>query len=255
MPEMAASGLWTTPSDYASLVIAFIQSYQGTGHFLSGPLARQTMTEVGRSAFGLGPQLEGQGLDRRFTHSGANDSYMAWMEGHLATGNGMVILTNGSSGTELYTEARRAVALSEGWSDGLDNHQQVPAVPLTSAELCELAGVYFDDVEDAYEIVQHDGALYRRGKDESTRLYAMDATHFLDANGRTTYEFMRDYDGRVNALLVSGSNGDKVVRAVKVVTKQPRGLPAGIASVPELTTLRDAGSAPGFLPCPAPMPR
>lgn len=232
MPETAASGLWTTPSDYATMVIAFIQSYQGTGNFLSGRLARQMMTEVGRSVFGLGPRLEGEGLDRRFMHGGANDSYMAWMEGHLATGNGVVIFTNGSAGTELYTEARRAVALAEGWSDGLDYHQRMPAVTLTAAELSERAGVYAvddafvltnfrhgSDDKEGYEIVQRDGALYRRDGNELTRLYPMDATHFVDEEGATTYQFLRDYAGEVNALLASrtlGSNTGKIlIRAVK----------------------------------------
>jgi CubicO group peptidase (beta-lactamase class C family) len=73
MPEMAASGLWTSASDCAQLVIALIESYRGgTGRFLSTGLARQMMTEVGRSPAGLGPFLQGQGADRRFFHGGAN---------------------------------------------------------------------------------------------------------------------------------------------------------------------------------------
>lgn len=236
MPEKAASGLWTTPSDYASMVIAFIQSYQGTGNFLSAPLAHQMMTEVGRSVFGLGPRLEGSGVSRRFSHGGANDSYMAWMEGHLATGNGVVIFTNATNGTELYTEARRAVALSEGWSQELDYHQQVPAFALSAAELSERTGVYAvgdafvltnfrhgSDDKAGYQIVQKDGTLYRRVQDEWTRLYPMDASNFIDEEGGTTYQFQRDYAGKLNALLVSeniSSNTGRIqTRAVKLADR------------------------------------
>lgn len=116
MPEMAASGLWTTPRDYAKLVIAFIKSHRGgKNNFLSQALAQDLMTEVAPSGKGLGPTLEGAGETRRFGHTGSNNSYKALMEGHLATGDGVVILTNGANGKALYKEVYRAVAAAEGW--------------------------------------------------------------------------------------------------------------------------------------------
>lgn len=110
-PEMAASGLWTTPTDYAAMIIALIDAYQGK---VDGPfrpsVIRQMMTEVGPGTFGIGPDLEGLGTYRRFTHSGSNESYQAWMEGHLELGSGLVMVTNGVAGDALYAEARRSAA-------------------------------------------------------------------------------------------------------------------------------------------------
>lgn len=117
MPEMAAAGLWASPSDYAKLVIALIDSYQGKPNsFLAPALARQMMTEVKPGSVGLGPFLSGAGQDRRFSHRGTNDSYTAYMEGHLATGNGVVVFTNSYGSSDLHKEATQAVALAEGWS-------------------------------------------------------------------------------------------------------------------------------------------
>ena len=64
MPEMAASGLWTTPTDYAKLIVALIESYRGKGSFLRTDTARQMMTEAACSPVGLGPFLDGDGLER-----------------------------------------------------------------------------------------------------------------------------------------------------------------------------------------------
>ncbi|MGH7541177.1 MAG: serine hydrolase domain-containing protein [Gemmatimonadota bacterium] len=115
MPAAAASGLWTTPSDYARLIIALIESYQGDGDtFLSLETARDMMTEVPPSIFGLGPEVGGEGPTRNFVHGGANDSYRALMAGYLAEGDGLVIFTNGARGSELIPEIRRAVDLA-GW--------------------------------------------------------------------------------------------------------------------------------------------
>lgn len=236
MPETAPSGLWTTPSDYARLIIALIRSYRGEPDaFLSGPIARQMMSEVDPGDFGLGPVMTGQGLERRFSHEGANDSYMALMEGHLATGNGVVIFTNSSNGSPLNAEARRAVALAEGWSDGLADHVSVPVIALTTAELDERAGVYAvqdsftvsgarygSDEEPPFRIVRRDNALYRlrrRGEGEPVPLTPMDTMHFIDDSGNII-EFVRNHAGIIDFLLVEGLRGKKsVLRAQKVVSR------------------------------------
>lgn len=115
MPETAASGLWTTPSDFARLILALIESYQGDGDtFLRYETARDMMTEVPPGIFGLGPEIDGEGPTRNFVHGGANDSYRAFMAGYLAEGDGLVIFTNGARGSELIPEIRLAVAAA-GW--------------------------------------------------------------------------------------------------------------------------------------------
>ncbi len=115
MPEAAASGLWTTPSDYARLIIALIESYHGEGEtFLTQATARDMMTEVPPSIFGLGPEVGGEGMTRNFVHGGANNSYRAFMAGYLNELGGLVIFTNGTRGRELIGEIRRAIAMA-GW--------------------------------------------------------------------------------------------------------------------------------------------
>lgn len=115
-PEAAASGLWTTPTDIAKLCIALADSYHGVeDSFLPRQIARDMMTEVGPSYFGLGPELAGEGLGRRFYHGGSNESYKAHSEMHLERHSGLVIFTNGARGQALYREIRRAVADAFDW--------------------------------------------------------------------------------------------------------------------------------------------
>ncbi len=139
--EKAASGLWTTPTDIARMLCALIKSYKGEeGAFLPQELAVNMMTEVGPSYFGLGPQLDGSGAQRRFFHSGSNEDYKAWFEGHLETGDGMVIFTNGANGALLYYEIRRAIADAMGWP----MYRETVASKISSSAkvLDELAGRY-----------------------------------------------------------------------------------------------------------------
>ena len=113
MPEMAASGLWTTPSDLAQVLMALIYSYQGGGRpFLDKSLARDMMTAVGPSKFGLGPQLYGEHF---FGHGGSNNSYKAQVMAHLETGDGIVVLTNGANGRPIIEEIIATMKRIEKW--------------------------------------------------------------------------------------------------------------------------------------------
>jgi hypothetical protein len=62
------------------------------------------------------------------------------MEGNLASGNGVVIFTNGADGARLYPEIRRAVAVTEGWPD--TGVVEVPALSSSAANMSEVQGAY-----------------------------------------------------------------------------------------------------------------
>jgi CubicO group peptidase (beta-lactamase class C family) len=114
-PELAPSGLWTSARDLARLVEALCASYRKPGGFLPQALAMEMMTAVSPGSFGLGPRLAGEGSARIFHHGGANDSYKAYIEGNLDSGDGLVIVTNGANGDVLGDEIRNAVSDSLGW--------------------------------------------------------------------------------------------------------------------------------------------
>ncbi|MEM9018328.1 MAG: serine hydrolase domain-containing protein, partial [Verrucomicrobiota bacterium] len=115
-PEMAASGLWTTPSDYARLLIALAKSAESDeGGFLSQRLALEMLTEVAPSRHGLGPALRGEGRDRRLSHGGSNESYKAECVYYPDPGEGFVAVANGANGAILLDEIHRAIADVFDW--------------------------------------------------------------------------------------------------------------------------------------------
>lgn len=121
MPEKAASGLWTSTDDLAVFNIALLTSMQTETGFLPNSIARDMMTRVSKSWHGLGPRLNGVEETCVFHHGGANDSYRAWFEGHPQSGNGIVVLTNGTDGHWIHSEVRKSVEDAFGWtvkSDG-----------------------------------------------------------------------------------------------------------------------------------------
>lgn len=138
-PELAPSGLWTSARDLARLVEALCASYRKPGGFLPQALAMDMMTAVSPGTFGLGPRLAGEGSARIFHHGGANDSYKAYIEGNLDSGDGLVIVTNGANGDVLGDEIRNAVSDALGWP----GDWSVKTSPVTAAGLLgEFAGAY-----------------------------------------------------------------------------------------------------------------
>ncbi len=105
MPEAAASGLWTTPTDFSKLMIALMDSYKERKEdFLSHNLVKKQMTPVAPGKFGLGPRIDKAGESIMFSHGGSNDSYKAQFIGYMANKNGIIILTNGARGQQLIKE-------------------------------------------------------------------------------------------------------------------------------------------------------
>ncbi|WP_338863756.1 serine hydrolase domain-containing protein [Myxococcus stipitatus] len=234
--EQAASGLWTSANDLGAFVQTLIASYQGKNPYLPHPLAVQMMTEVSPSHFGLGPRLAGDGPSRVFHHGGTNDSYRAWMEGSLETGDGLVILTNAPQGTQLATEIRNAI--SDALGRGVNPVLRTVALPVTA--LSDYAGTYRWDTSAPGELAGNLSAHFdsdtlefgvvegsvtiRSGTGPTVKLHALTPTRFVtpgDALFRLTLEFLRDAHGKVRAVRVDRTTGTLLFRREGAPGVQP----------------------------------
>ncbi len=116
-PEMAAAGLWTTPSDLARFVIEIQRSRQGKSNkILSADMIRQMLTpQVG--SFGLGLSLEGKEKILRFGHGGVDRGFEAFLVGSMDSGQGAVVMTNAQGGMRLAQEILLGIADVYGWPE------------------------------------------------------------------------------------------------------------------------------------------
>ena len=73
-PEMAAAGLWTTPTDLARFAIEIQRSLRGdANHVLSAEMTKH-MLMAGQGNYGLGPEIGGSLENLYFTHPGVDGS-------------------------------------------------------------------------------------------------------------------------------------------------------------------------------------
>jgi CubicO group peptidase (beta-lactamase class C family) len=115
-PEMAAAGLWTTPSDLARFMILLMRARAGQPNaLLSADVARQMFTSRAYASEnymnqGLGIFIDGP----RFMHGGDDAGFVAIAMGY-SSGQGVVIMCNGDGALGLLDDVGRAIAAEYHW--------------------------------------------------------------------------------------------------------------------------------------------
>jgi CubicO group peptidase (beta-lactamase class C family) len=206
-PEMAAAGLWTTPSDLARFALGIIDAYHGRSNdVLSQEMARQMLTP-GIHNHGLGPVIGPGG--RSFGHSGGNEGYRCVLRAFIESGNGAAVMTNSDNGGVLYQEIIRTLAELYDWPDFKAEERVVAEV--APGLLAELAGQYEISGEEfviGLEVVE--GRLWADvpGQARQELLPESDTVFFSRADG-TEITFVREH-GDIVALSVEGMRADRI---------------------------------------------
>ncbi len=200
-PEMAAAGLWTTPSDLAKWTIALEQAYDGSSTRLMSKASARTMLTEGLGHWGIGIELGGSGRDFHFTHGGDDvgfkANFMAWPQGRRA----VVAMANGDDGMVVALELMQAVAREYGWK-GLDP-REIKAVTLSAAQVKDVLGSYGHGLA----VVSAEGSDLRVTYGGArVELFPMGDDQFLadPAGANVELKFARGPDGQVKTLTAMG---------------------------------------------------
>ncbi|MGR6544037.1 serine hydrolase domain-containing protein [Paenibacillus tundrae] len=198
-PEMAAAGLWTTPSDLARIGIELQLTLQ---HHSSGILSAETLNEMLTAQIenhmGLGFFLEGEGEASRFGHNGWNEGFVSRFVLSKHHGYGAVIMINSNEGNALLGEIEHAIAREYGWLGYSPDQINVDVTPNI---LKEYVGDY-KATSGLHTSINLDGNnLALRIKEQSPiRLSPESETKFSTEGLNTIVDFERNDDGQVVAL-------------------------------------------------------
>jgi CubicO group peptidase (beta-lactamase class C family) len=138
-PELAAAGLWTTPSDLARFAIAVQRSWKTGTAFLSATEARDLLTPA-LNNYAQGLFVVGDGEHKRFMHAGGNTGFKSTYAMYLDSGNGVVVMTDGDNGSYLGGEIVKSVSSVYGWPDF--KPRQAQSAPLDLATATRHVGIY-----------------------------------------------------------------------------------------------------------------
>ena len=204
-PEMAAAGLQTTPSDLARFLIDIQRSrMRMPGTLLSTEIVSQMLNPQIENV-GLGFFLAGQGRASRFSHGGGNQGFFSYMVAYPETGQGAVVMVNGTEYWELVHEIVRGIAAEYNWPDYLHEHTLVKLDP---ARFGALVGRYEVAPDFVLTIANENGRLLL--KESEAELLPESETEFFLMDGRQ-FRFTKDQQDRVNGMVVR--QNDLIIRA------------------------------------------
>lgn len=190
-PEMAAAGLWTTPSDLAKFLINIQAAWNGRDGELIQPATAREMLKLVKSGSSMGFDVGGSGDGQYFAKGGDTTGFAGEMVALNSRGEGVVILTNNSIGAALADEIVRSVAAAYHWPAFQTHVRSVSKVDEKKIKL--LAGDYAYGESGRFSVqVDGDHLTIKQTWRPSESMYPQSATAWFTLSDDATYVFNDD---------------------------------------------------------------
>jgi len=205
-PQMAAGGLWTTPTDLAKWALQITRAWKGDQNQLFSKRIAADMLTVQKAPYGLGVEVQGAGSSLEFSHGGSNLGFRALLVMFPAVGKGAVIMANGDRADWVISNLIRSIASEYHWPALTQTERE--AVALSAAQLDALVGIYSlppgpSGEQVTYEITRSGNRLFAEfkglGSYPQYELFPSSATSFFSTIGLDV-NFSLDTSGRATSL-------------------------------------------------------
>jgi CubicO group peptidase (beta-lactamase class C family) len=219
-PELAAAGLWTTPTDLARFTIEHQLSLRGeSNRILSREMEVKMITAYISDFYGLGFWVRDMDGEVYFQHSGGNRGFNCLLIAHADAGCGAVIMANAMA-LELIDEITRAIAREYSWPGFIDGPHELHTVSLQTLNRC--AGRYRIDTDElAIVSVVDDHLKVERTSRSSYELLPVSETDFVrqDRKGRT--RFVLGATPAEDVQVISGRDSERILPRMAESPKMP----------------------------------
>ncbi|HXD32668.1 MAG TPA: serine hydrolase [Pyrinomonadaceae bacterium] len=212
LPEMAAGGLWSTPSDLALFVIELQKSAAGRSNTVLSKAATSQMLTPQISNMGLGITVEGRGRSLHFSHGGSNPGFRCLMVGYARTGQGAVVMTNSDLGADLVREIIRSIAAEYKWPDYQPVIRQT--VPVDAKVFETYVGQYDYAPGRSITVTTENGRLFaQESREFKSEILPESATTYFSLLYNTELRFVLNEKGQAVELIAHWADDEEVVKA------------------------------------------
>jgi CubicO group peptidase (beta-lactamase class C family) len=208
-PEMAAAGLWTTPTDLAKFAIEVQLSLLGRSNkVISKETAQKMVTPLIEGSGGLGFFLQKQGNAFYFGHGGADEGFRAQLLVHKEKGYGAVVMVNSDNG-QIISEIIASIANEYRWEDFVP--QPVETVTVDPKILDDFVGRFQVNPDRVLTITRDGSKLYAQPtQSPKIELFPTSETIFIRVDENVKYTFLRSEDGKVGSVKIRFVGGETV---------------------------------------------
>ncbi|GAB3799702.1 hypothetical protein GCM10028819_23580 [Spirosoma humi] len=223
-PEMAAAGLWTTPSDLARFAIGIQNALAGKpGAILSKKMTQQMLTNQ-KDNDGLGVFLIGEGKTMRFGHNGRDEGFDALMTAGAETGQGVVIMINANDNSRMMNHIADEVARQYHW---VGYSTTTPAKRVAVAVDAQKLTAY----EGRYELYNNQMITLVANKDrlftlvdgfEDEEFVPETTTRFASADRDAYLTFTPNAKGELTELVWKNAKDERKIPRISPLFHKPR---------------------------------
>jgi hypothetical protein len=225
-PELAAAGLWTTPSDLARFIIAHRRALRGEPNAIMSRQSAERMIDlctVG-SDFGEGFEVTPRGDEIYYGHRGGNYGFYSNLIINKKTGNGAVVMVNGGGdgvNSNLKREILNSIAVAYGWKNYLPPLLKV--IRLAPAAKRRLLGRFWLSADNVVEIGERDGKYYAQSPDRGAFEIFPVAVDELVAKTALPLRFklLKDKAMENDSLTVVSADSETKARRISVSDRIP----------------------------------
>ena len=207
-PEMAAAGLWTTPTDLAKFAIEMQLSLAGRSNKVLTKESVEKMTTSFMENVGLGFFIEKHGNALYFGHGGADEGFRAELLVNKEKGYGAVVMANSDNG-QILREVIRGLAREYGWDEFLPSPYEL--ITLDAAKLKDFTGRFQVNPDRVLTVTNQNGKLIAQPTgDPEFELLPISETTFVRREANIKYEFTRGSAGTNGGATNGNGTGGSV---------------------------------------------
>jgi CubicO group peptidase (beta-lactamase class C family) len=225
-PEMAAAGLWTTPTDLARFAIEVQSSYAGrSSKVISRTMTRRMLT-VEKQGDGLGFFLQGSGPTLLFNHGGRDEGFDASLNALAESGQGLVVMINANDNSNMMNRLVAFVAKKYAWPGVASTY--VPPVASSAAPAAErlqsITGRYERSNNNMMTLGTMNGRLFVISDGlPDEEFVALNGDQFQSVDRDVRLGFVRDASGAITKLTwTMGGTTRTAPRVGPLISSLPR---------------------------------
>jgi len=200
-PEMAAAGMWTTPTDLALFLIDVMKTARGESREVVSPELARAMLTPQLDIQGCGFLIEDAGDNLFFHLKGRNEGFECFMVAYPVRGEGAVVMTNSANGSYLIEEILRGISAAYEWPHFQPEEKTI--YRLDTSVYAQYVGKYEVNPEYILDVAHEDYYLVVTPPGQApTRFFAQGLSVFFSTDPYVVIRFEKDDEDRVTGLIL-----------------------------------------------------